>query len=202
MEYGYARASTDSTKQDIDRQRRELMLLGIKKENIFWEYESGIGGKRERLSQLLETVRQGDTIACTEISRLSRSTKELCELLEFIEKNKLKLIVGTFVVDCTKEEIDPMTMGMLRMMSVFAQMEREITIQRIKSGLANAKAKGKTLGRRKTTIDDIPQVFFRYYPKFANSSINLSEFARLTNLSRNSVYKYLSIVEEKPQKCK
>lgn len=175
MEYGYARASTDSTKQDIDRQRRELMLLGIKKENIFWEYESGIGGKRERLSQLLETVRQGDTIACTEISRLSRSTKE---------------------------EIDPMTMAMLKMMGVFAQLEREITIQRIKSGLANAKAKGKTLGRRKTTIDDIPQVFFRYYPKFANSSINLSEFARLTNLSRNSIYKYLSIVEEKPQKCK
>ncbi|MCC8015419.1 MAG: recombinase family protein [Eubacterium sp.] len=202
MEYGYARASTNETKQDIGRQKRDLMALGIKEHNIFWEYESGSHENREKLLQLLDTVKQGDTIACTEVSRLSRSTKQLCEILELVQNRKLKLIVGGFVVDCTGSEIDPMTMGMLRMMSVFAQMEREITIQRIKSGLANAKAKGKTLGRRKTTIDDIPQVFFRYYPKFANSSINLSEFARLTNLSRNSVYKYLSIVEEKPQKCK
>ena len=43
--------------------------------------------------------------------------------------------------------------------------------------------------------DDIPQSFFRYYPQFANGSINLSEFARLSGLSRNSVYKYLKIVE-------
>ena len=88
-----------------------------------------------------------------------------------------------------------MTMGMLRMMSVFAQMEREITIQRIKSGMQNAKAKGKSIGRKKTTADDIPAVFFRYYPQFAKGTINLSEFSRLTNLCRNSIYKYLKIVE-------
>ena len=87
-------------------------------------------------------------------------------------------------------------MGMLRMMSVFAQMEREITIQRIKSGMENARAKGKHIGRNKTTMEDIPQSFFRYYPKFSHGAINLSEFARLTGLSRNSVYKYLRIVEE------
>ena len=99
-------------------------------------------------------------------------------------------------MDCTGKEIDPMTMGMLRMMSVFAQMEREITIQRIKSGMENAKAKGKHIGRNKTTVEDIPAVFFRYYPQFANGNINLSEFARLTSLSRNSIYKSLKLVEE------
>lgn len=113
-----------------------------------------------------------------------------------IEDRKLKLIVGGFIVDCTGNEIDPMTMGMLRMMSVFAQMEREITIQRIKSGMENARAKGKHIGRNRTTIEDIPQSFFRYYPMFSNGGINLSEFARLTGLSRNSVYKYLRIVEQ------
>lgn len=90
-----------------------------------------------------------------------------------------------------------MTMGMLRMMAVFAQMERDITIQRIRSGMENARAKGKHIGRRKTTEDDIPSSFFRYYPQYANSAINLSEFARLTGLSRNSVYKYLRIVEQR-----
>ena len=112
-----------------------------------------------------------------------------------MEKNKIKLVVGTFIVDCRKDDIDPMTMGMLRMMAVFAQMERDITIQRIKSGMENARAKGKHIGRKKTTENDIPASFFRYYPQFANGGINLSEFARLSGLSRNSVYKYLKIVE-------
>ena len=197
MEYGYARASTNEDRQDIGRQKRELVALGIKENNIFWEYESGSHEDREKLLQLLETVKPGDTIACTEVSRLSRSTKQLCEILEFVQDNNIKLIVGGFIVDCTGDDIDPMTMGMLRMMSVFSQMEREITIQRIKSGMANAKAKGKAIGRRKTTTDDIPQVFYRYYPQFANGNINLSEFARLTALSRNTIYKYLRIVEEK-----
>lgn len=197
MEYGYARASTNETRQDINRQKRELIALGIKESHIFWEYESGSHEDREKLMQLLKTVKPGDTIACTEVSRLSRSTKQLCEILEFVQENHIKLIVGGFVVDCTGSEIDPMTMGMLRMMSVFAQMEREITIQRIKSGMANAKAKGKVIGRKKTTADDIPQVFFRYYPQYANGGINLSEFARLTCLCRNSIYKYLKIVEGK-----
>ena len=127
MEYGYARASTNEDRQDIGRQKRELIALGIKEHNIFWEYESGSHEDREKLQQLLETVKDGDTIACTEVSRLSRSTKQLCEILELVEERHLKLIVGGFVVDCTGNEIDPMTMGMLRMMSVFAQMEREIT---------------------------------------------------------------------------
>lgn len=197
MEYGYARCSTNSNKQDIDRQKRELILMGIKKENIFWEYGTGERNDREKLQQLLETVKQGDTIACTEVSRLSRSTKQLCEILEFVEKNKIKLIVGTFIVDCRNDDIDPMTMRMLRMMAVFAQMERDITIQRIRSGMENAKAKGKQIGRRKTTEDDIPTSFFRYYPQYANGGINLSEFARLTSLSRNSIYKYLKIVEKR-----
>ncbi len=195
MDYGYARASTNSDKQDIGRQKRELMAIGIKEHNIFWEYESGSHEDREKLQQLLATVKQGDTIACTEVSRLSRSTKQLCEILEFVEKNKIKLIVGTFVVDCRNDDIDPMTMGMLRMMAVFAQMERDITIQRIKSGMDNARAKGKHIGRNKTSADDIPSIFFRYYPQYTKGNINLSEFARLTSLSRNSVYKYLKIVD-------
>lgn len=202
MEYGYARASTNADKQDIGRQRRELLAMGIKAENIFWEYESGSHEDREKLQQLLETVREGDTIACTEVSRLSRSTKQLCEILELVERRHLKLVVGGFVVDCTGKEIDPMTMGMLRMMSVFAQMEREITIQRIKSGMENAKAKGKHIGRHKTTVEDIPAAFYKYYPMYKNGSINVSEMARLCDLTRATIYKYLSLVEKREVKGK
>ena len=120
LEFGYCRCSTNESKQDVARQKRELMSLGIKEKNIFWEYESGSKEDREKLQLILNIVEAGDTIACTEVSRLSRSTKQLCEILELVQEKKLKLIVGGFIVDCTKDEIDPMTMGMLRMMSVFA----------------------------------------------------------------------------------
>lgn len=62
--------------------------------------------------------------------------------------------------------------------------------------MENARAKGKVIGRRETTMDDIPSSFFRYYPKYNSGGINLSEFARLASLNRNSVYKYLKIVEK------
>lgn len=67
----------------------------------------------------------------------------------------------------------------------------------IKKGIENARAKGKQIGRKKTTEESIPQSFFRYYPQFVKGNINLSEFARLSRLSRNSVYKYLKIVDGK-----
>lgn len=156
-----------------------------------------VGTKEDRiqLNRLLDTVTAGDTIIATEVSRITRSTKQLCEIIEFAKNTKIELILGTFKVDCTNQ-LDSMTEGMLKMMGVFAELERNIISERIKSGVQNAKAKGVTLGRPKTTVDNIPEMFYRYYPKFKNGEINKSEFARLTNLSYPSIYKYLSVVEE------
>lgn len=86
---------------------------------------------------------------------------------------------------------------MLKMMGVFAELERNMISERVRSGVLNAKAKGKVIGRPKTTTDNIPDIFYRYYPKYKNNELNKTEFAKLTNLSYPSIYKYLSIVEEK-----
>lgn len=72
-----------------------------------------------------------------------------------------------------------MTEGMLKMMGVFSELERNIISQRVKSGMANAKAKGKTIGRPATTEDDIPSVFYKHYPKYKKGEINKKEFSRL-----------------------
>ena len=61
--------------------------------------------------------------------------------------------------------------------------------------MENAKAKGKTIGRPPTTADNIPNVFYKHYPKYKNGEINKMEFSRLCNLSYPTIYKYLSIVE-------
>ena len=195
MIYGYCRCSTNETKQDINRQVRELKELGATDKTIYKEYIKGTANVKVELNKLLAVIQEGDTIVATEVSRITRSTKQLCEIIEFAKEKHIKLICGTFVVDCTKV-LDPMTEGMLKMMGVFAEMEREITVQRIKSGLENAKANGKTLGRVKTTIDTIPPLFKKYYADYKAHKINVTELGRLSNIkSRTTVYKYIKLME-------
>lgn len=195
--YGYARCSTNESKQDIDRQKRELISMGIKEENIFWEYESGTKDDRVQLNRLMEIVKEGDSITSLEVSRLTRSTQKLCEIIKEVQTKKIKLIIaGSLTVDCSPgKELDPLTKGMLMMWGVFAELEHDMIVQRVKSGMENAKAKGKIIGRPKTTIDSIPSVFYKYYPMFKNGSINLSEFSRLCGMTRATIYKYLRLVE-------
>ena len=194
MIYGYARCSTTEQLQDINRQVRELNKQGVPLDDIYLEYESGLKENRVELNRLLNCVNSGDTIISTEVSRITRSTKQLCEIIEFAKDKHIKLVLGTFVVDCTKE-LDPMTEGMLKMMGVFSELERNIISQRVKSGMENAKAKGKNIGRPTTTADDIPSVFYKHYPKYKNGEINKKEFSRLCSLSYPTIYKYIGIVE-------
>ena len=73
-----------------------------------------------------------------------------------------------------------------------AEDQLDITV---KSGLDNARAKGRHIGRKPTTKDDIPAVFYKHYPAFSTGSIYLTEFARICGLSRQTVYKYLKLIE-------
>ena len=194
MVYGYARCSTNEELQDINRQVRELLQLGVPHTNIYREYEIGMKTNRVELNRLINTVKSGDTIISTEVSRITRSTKQLCEIIEFAKDRHIKLVLGTFVVDCTKE-LDPMTEGMLKMMGVFSELERNMISQRVKSGMQNAKAKGRKIGRPATTAEDIPSVFYKHYPKYKKGEINKAEFSRLCELSYPTIYKYLKLVE-------
>ena len=196
MIYGYARCSTNEELQDINRQIRELIQLGAAEENIYREYESGIKNDRVELQRLLSAVEAGDTIVATEVSRITRSTKQLCEIIELAKDRHIKLVLGSFIVDCTKE-LDPMTEGMLKMMGVFSELERNIISQRVKSGLQNAKAKGVAIGRPATSEETIPSTFFKYYPKYKRGEINKAEFAKLCSVSYPTIYKYLAIVENR-----
>ena len=208
MNYGYSRCSTNEDKQDITRQIRELKNQGVDEENIYFEYASGIKEDRIQLKKLLEIVKNGDTIVATEVSRITRSTKQLCEIIEFAKNKHIKLVLGSFVVDCSKE-LDPMTEGMLKMMGVFAEMERNMISKRVKSGIANSISKGGRIGRKQITKDDIPQIFLKHYDKYKinqadknlgknpidRRGINLKEFMAITNLSKNTIYKYIKLME-------
>lgn len=189
--YGYARCSTDESRQDIDRQKREILSMGVQEDkHIYWEYESGAKANRAELMKLLDVIQEGDTVAATEVSRLTRSTRQLCEILQVVQEKKIRLLIGSFSVDCRSADIDPMTKGMLMMWSVFSEMERDIISQRVKSGMKNAAAKGKQIGRPKTTVDTLPDKFWKYYKLYENGEITISEFSRLMGCSRTTIYKY------------
>lgn len=195
MNHGYARCSTNENKQDIDRQVRELKQAGA--EQIFLEYEHGDASVKCQLYSLLEQAEEGDTIITLEVSRLARSTKQLCEIIDKVREKRLRLmIVGSITVDCSNGQIDPMTNAFIQMSGVFAELELRIIRERVRSGMANAKAKGAKIGRPQATADDIPAVFLRHYPAFKNKQLNVSELARVCDLSRTTVYKYLNLLEE------
>ena len=194
MVYGYARCSTNEAKQDIDRQVRELKSAGAEK--IFLEYEHGDSAVKEQLSLLLEQAQSGDTILTLEVSRLARSTKQLCDIIETVKAKHLRLsIVGSIQVDCSNGELDPMTNAFIQMSGVFAELELRIIRERVKSGMRNAAAKGAKIGRPQTTKDDIPPSFYRHYASYKNGTLNISELSRVCNISRTTAYKYLSLLE-------
>ena len=194
MIYGYARCSTNETKQDIDRQVRELKAAGAEK--VYLEYEHGDAAVKQQLSDLLENAAAGDEILTLEVSRLARSTKQLCEIIELVKDKRLKLsIVGSITVDCRNGQIDPMTNAFIQMSGVFAELELRIIRERVRSGMANAKAKGVKIGRPQATKDDIPAIFYKHYPAFVQGNLNISELARVCDLSRTTIYKYLNLLD-------
>ena len=191
--YGYARCSTNEDKQDINRQIRELKAAGA--EEVIFEYEHGDAKVKQNLNMLLDAAQEGDTIITLEVSRLSRSTQQLCEIVEIIKHKKLRLIiVGSITVDCRNGDIDPMSQAFIQMSAVFSELELSIIRARIRSGMRNAKEKGVKVGRSPTTKDDIPPIFYKLYPAFMAKQMNVSEFARVCGLSRPTIYKYLRLI--------
>ena len=193
--FGYARCSTDADKQDINRQIRELKAAGATE--IVFEYEHGDSKVMQQQELMLDRTQAGDTIITLEVSRLARSTQQLCEIIDVINKKHLRLIIiGSITLDCRNGKPDPMSEAFLQMAGVFSQLELAMIRARVRSGMENARAKGKPIGRPRTTKDDIPPAFYRHYPSFAARQMNVSELARVCRLSRPTVYKYLSIIAQ------
>ena len=112
MIYGYARCSTNESKQDINRQVRELKAAGAEK--VFLEYEHGDAVYKKEQMLLFDTVKEGDTIIVLEVPRLARSTKQLCDIIDLIKKRRLCLvIVGSITLDCRAGQADPMSEAFL-----------------------------------------------------------------------------------------
>ena len=161
MTRGYARCSTNESKQDINRQVRELKVAGA--EEVFLEYEHGDSKVKPQQQAMFELSQAGDTIITLEVPRLARSTQQLCEIIDRVREKHLRLvIVGSITLDCRDGKPDPMSEAFLQMAGVFSQLELAMIRARVRSGMENAKAKGARIGRPQLTVDQIPASFLRH----------------------------------------
>ena len=194
MIYGYARCSTNESKQDINRQVRELKTAGA--EQIFLEYEHGDSKIKEQQALMFAAAKEGDSIITLEVPRLARSTQQLCEIIDIVREKHLRLvIIGSITLDCRNGQPDPMSEAFLQMAGVFSQLELAMIRARVRSGMANARAKGHRIGRPQLSKEDIPASFLRHYPTYKSGQLNVSELARVGDLSRTTVYKYIRLLE-------
>ena len=194
MNYGYARCSTNENRQDIQRQVRELKAAGA--EEIFIEYEHGDSKIKSQQAAMFGQAAAGDTIIVLEVSRLARSTQQLCEIIECVRQKCLRLvIVGSITLDCRNVQADPMSEAFLQMAGVFSQLELAMIRSRVRSGMENARAKGRQIGRPQVSKEDIPASFLRHYPAHKNGQLNISELARVCDISRTTAYKYIGLLE-------
>jgi DNA invertase Pin-like site-specific DNA recombinase len=181
---GYARVSTGG--QDAQLQRDALAEAGAMK--IFSDTVSGKskGGDREGLAGALEYMREGDTLAVWKLDRLGRSTKDVLTIAEALHERgiSLRILTGTLA-----GEYSPRGEGkfFFTMMVAFAELERDIIVERTHAGLAAAKAQGRT-GGRPTVIDEDKLSAARARRDKGES---VTAIAKALGISRATLYRHL-----------
>ncbi len=180
MKIGYARVSTEE--QNLNRQLDMLNEAGCEK--IFEEKISGIKKERPELFRMLEQLRKGDLIIVADLTRLSRSVKDLFQLVEQIKAR------GADIKSLKESWMDTSTPQGKLMFTIFAgisQFERDLISQRTIEGLVAARARGKKGGRPPKDEKDIKLALKMYEEK----TYSISEITKATGLSKTVLYKYI-----------
>ena len=200
MYYGYVRVS--SREQNEGRQIDALKKYEVDKrvtfETIFIDKASGKNFERLQYKALKKLVLPGDVIVIKELDRLGRNEdyEEIKKELIYFNNRNIKVVI----LDLPVFNIDDPSLNKLlnnlviELLSYIAHKEREKIIQRVNEGLKRAKQQGKKLGRPKRTL---PKEFEKYYIKWQSKEINGVEFAKLLNISRTTLYRYIKLYRSK-----
>lgn len=181
MNIAYVRVS--SLDQNESRQVEALEKYNI--DRWYIEKVSGKDTNRPKLKEMLDYVREGDTVYIHDFSRLARSTKDLLDIVELLKEKKVNLV-------CNKENLDSNTPSgklMLTMIGAIYEFERQNTLERQKEGIIIAKREGKFKGRQVKAIDE--KNFEKYYEEYKTRNITKGEFAKKLNISRPTLDKLL-----------
>ena len=185
MKLGYARCST--LDQNLDWQIDALTKEGC--DRIFQEKFTGTRKDRPELLRMMDMLREGDTVIICELTRLSRSVKDLFDLVEQVEK------AGANIKSLKEPWLDTTTPQGRLLFTIFSgvsQFERELIRERTMEGLASARARGRMGGRSGKDKKTIDQALTLYDSK----AYSVDEISKTTGISRATLYKYVNLRKE------
>lgn len=184
MYIGYARVS--SAGQNLDMQLDALTQAGCIK--IFEEKMTGTRKVRPELEAMFEMLRPGDTVLVYKLDRIGRSMKHLIEIFEKFQEMGVDFV-------SLHEKIDTSTPAgkmFFHMNAAYAEFERDMIIERTKSGLAAARARGKIGGRPRVDKNKIDKAIKLYDSK----THSIDEIVKISGISHTTLYRYIKKREE------
>ena len=183
MLIGYARVST--VEQKLDRQIDQLVGAGVDRRNIYQEKVTGTRRDRPELNRMLNELQAGDTVVIADLTRVSRSTKDLLEIVDTIKGKGayIKSLKDSWL-DTTSD--NPYNSFLLTVMSGLSQLERDLTSVRVKEGLAAAKKRGRRPGRPNLVEKNGALV-----RAMADQGVRPADIVEQTGLSRSTVNRIL-----------
>ena len=178
--FAYIRVSTEE--QNYESQMEAMKDLEFAK--VFTEKRSAKDTNRPELQNMLDYVREGDTVYVKDFSRLARSTKDLLNIIDILENKKVKLI-------SIKEKLDTSTPAgklMVTMLGAIYEFERANLLERQKDGIAVAKKEGKYKGRKKINK---PANWHEVYSDWSCRKITAKKACELLKLKTNTFYNFV-----------
>lgn len=154
----------------------------LRVEKVFIDKISGKNTDRPMLKEMMNFVRNGDTVVVESISRFARNTRDLLELVDQLVTKNVQFV-------SMKEKIDTSTPSGNFMLTVFGavfQLERDYILQRQKEGIAIAKAQGKYKGRKRKYSSSFDNIF----EKWERKEISAVKAMKMLQISKSSFYRY------------
>ena len=188
--YGYARVSTRD--QNLDRQLKALANFGVAERDIVTDKESGKSLEREGYQMLKNhLLREGDTLVVMSLDRLSRNKSHIKTELEYFKEHHIRvkiLDIPTTLIELPEEQdwiFDMINNILIEVLASIAEQERVRTLQRQAQGIAEAKEKGKHLGRPRASY---PENWHEVYLEWTYGKITAKAAMNMLSLKRSTFY--------------
>lgn len=185
MKVGYARVSSNG--QNIDLQLNALHKCGVDK--IFMEKMSAVKYRPE-LDKLMDYVRPGDTVVVWKLDRIARSLKHLIDIVEIFKEKNVTFISLTESIDTSNS----LGKFFLQINGCFAELERNLIVERTLAGLEAARQRGKFGGRKKGLSPEAKKKARLLKSMYLDNSndYTIDEMRKVLGIgSRATVYRYL-----------
>lgn len=194
MKIGYVRVST----KDQNTIRQEILMKELEVEKVYIEKVSGKNTNRPQLKEMLDYIREGDTVIVESISRFARNTKDLLSLIDVLESKKVNFVSKKETIDTST----PQGRFMLTIFGAIAELEREYTLERQKEGIAAMPIdrNGRKISLRTGRYTGRPNINFpdnwaTVYSQWKNKEIKSIEAMKLLNLRKTTFYKLVKEYE-------